>query len=227
MRFTLQLQLAEPGDPTADPTAAWPDERETVAAGTLELTALEEGRETGDDILVFDPTRVTDGIELSDDPLVSLRSQAYSVSVERRSGVGRPRGSLTLRRKDSTFATFQGPMGIRRGLGVALVVLAATPAAATAADVPAGAAWSEATIPSTDGVELHADILRPKKLAPGARTPVILSIGPYFGHAGQTGALGPVQGTSYDPVGPSTGPSDRFLDLIDGRSADGPRLHRS
>ena len=107
-------------------------------------------------------------------------------------------------------------MGIRRGLGVALVVLAAMPAAATAADVPAGAVWSEATIPSTDGVELHADILRPKKLAPGARTPVILSIGPYFSHAGQTGALGPVQGTSYDPVGPSTGPSDRFLDLIDG-----------
>ena len=90
VRFTLQLQLAEPGDPTADPTAAWPAERETVAAGTLELTALEEGRETGDDILVFDPARLTDGIELSDDPLVSLRSQAYSVSVERRSGVGRP-----------------------------------------------------------------------------------------------------------------------------------------
>ena len=42
---------------------------------------------------------------------------------------------------------------------------------------------------------------------------MILAIGPYFGHAGQTGAVGPVQGTSYDPVGPSTGPSDRFHDL--------------
>jgi len=107
-------------------------------------------------------------------------------------------------------------MGIRRGLGIALVVLAAAPAAAGAADVPAGAKWSEATIPSSDGVELHADILRPKGLPPGARTPVILSIGPYFNHAGQTGALGPVQGTSYDPIGPSTGPSDRFLDLVEG-----------
>lgn len=92
VRFTLQLQLAGPDDPTADPTAAWPDDRETVSAGTLELTELELGRETGDDVLVFDPSRVTDGIELSDDPIVPFRSQAYSVSVERRSGVGRPPG---------------------------------------------------------------------------------------------------------------------------------------
>ena len=36
-----------------------------VIAGTLELTGLETERETGGDVLVFDPTRVTDGIELS------------------------------------------------------------------------------------------------------------------------------------------------------------------
>lgn len=90
IRFTLQVQIAAEGDPTADPTAVWPDERETVAVGTLELTELEKGRDTGGDVLVFDPTRVTDGIELSDDPLPSFRSQAYSVSVERRSGAKRP-----------------------------------------------------------------------------------------------------------------------------------------
>ena len=82
--------------------------------------------------------------------------------------------------------------------------------------MPAGADWSQATFPSSDGVKLHADILRPKGLAAGAKTPVILSIGPYFNHAGQTGAVGPVQGTSYDPVGPSEGPSERFLDLVEG-----------
>jgi catalase len=92
VRFGLQVQIAGPGDPTADPTAVWPEERETVVVGNLELTELEEGRETGDDILVFDPSRVTDGIELSDDPLVQFRSQAYSVSVERRSGASRPAG---------------------------------------------------------------------------------------------------------------------------------------
>ena len=97
-----------------------------------------------------------------------------------------------------------------------LAVLAALPAAAHAAPVPAGAEWSQATFPSSGGVKLHADVLRPKRLAPGAKTPVILSIGPYFNHSGQTGPAGPVEGTSYDPVGPPEGPSERFLDFVEG-----------
>jgi catalase len=84
LRFTLELQVAGPGDKVDDPTAVWPDERETVNAGTLELTGLETGRETGGDVLVFDPNRVTDGIEASEDPILKFRSPAYSVSVERR-----------------------------------------------------------------------------------------------------------------------------------------------
>jgi catalase len=90
IRFTLQVQLADEGDPIADPTARWPAEREALAVGTLELTELETGRDTGGDILVFDPTRVTDGVELTDDPIPRFRSQAYSVSVEDRAGVARP-----------------------------------------------------------------------------------------------------------------------------------------
>ena len=35
-------------------------------------------------LLGFDPVRVTDGIELSDDPILQYRSAAYSVSVARR-----------------------------------------------------------------------------------------------------------------------------------------------
>jgi predicted acyl esterase len=88
--------------------------------------------------------------------------------------------------------------------------------AARAADVPEGARWSEATITAPDGTELHADILRPAHLAEDARTPVILSIGPYFNHAGQVGAAGPIQGATYDPVSPPSGPSDRFHDLVEG-----------
>ena len=34
VRFALELQLGEEGDPTDDPTAAWPDERERVVVGT-------------------------------------------------------------------------------------------------------------------------------------------------------------------------------------------------
>ena len=44
----------------------------------------------GDDILVFDPTRVTDGIDLSDDPILRFRPRAYAASVTRRSGVPAP-----------------------------------------------------------------------------------------------------------------------------------------
>jgi catalase len=85
--FRLILTLADPGDPVDDPTAGWPAEREQVEVGRLVLTGPEAGREQEGDVLVFDPTRVVDGIELSDDPILHFRRRAYAVSVERRSGV--------------------------------------------------------------------------------------------------------------------------------------------
>jgi catalase len=88
--FRLVLQLAEADDPIDDPTAAWPAQRETAEAGRLEVTALDRARERDGDVLVFDPVRVVDGIELSDDPVLRFRPSAYSVSVERRSGWPRP-----------------------------------------------------------------------------------------------------------------------------------------
>ena len=71
-----------------------------------------------------------------------------------------------------------------------------------------GALWTEEYFPSSDGsdVVLHADVLRPVNLAPKAKTPVILSVGPYFAHRGQTG----------DDGFTGTGPSERFNDLIEG-----------
>ena len=84
VRFTLELQIAAGGDKVDDPTAVWPADRERVSAGTLELTGLETGRETGGDVLVFDPNRLTDGIEASDDPILKYRTPAYSESVARR-----------------------------------------------------------------------------------------------------------------------------------------------
>jgi catalase len=82
--FRLVVKIAADGDPIDDPTAIWPDDRETVEVGRLELTGPETERERDGDILVFDPTRVTDGIETSDDPILLFRPKAYSVSVERR-----------------------------------------------------------------------------------------------------------------------------------------------
>jgi catalase len=87
VRFSLQLQLAADGDRTDDPTVAWPAQRETVVAGTLELTEVEPRPEAGEAVLVFDPVRVVDGIELSDDPILHARARAYSVSAYRRLGM--------------------------------------------------------------------------------------------------------------------------------------------
>jgi catalase len=89
-RFTLEVQILRDGDPHDDATAGWPDDLETVAAGTLELTGLDTEREKGDDVLVFDPLRLPDGIEPSDDPVLRFRPPAYGVSVQRRSGMPPP-----------------------------------------------------------------------------------------------------------------------------------------
>jgi catalase len=84
VRFTLVLQIAAPGDPINDPSARWPPTRERVTLGTVQLTDLDTERETGDDVLVFDPSRVTSGIELTDDPVLRFRPLAYSDSIRER-----------------------------------------------------------------------------------------------------------------------------------------------
>jgi catalase len=84
IRFTLEVQIAQPTDPVDDPTVAWPKDRQRVRVGVLEIDEPETEREQGGDILVFDPTRVTDGIELSNDPILRFRAPAYSASIARR-----------------------------------------------------------------------------------------------------------------------------------------------
>src|SRR3954451_16181658 len=90
--FRLFVVLAEDGDDPDDPTVAWPEERERIEVGRLELSGPETEREQGDDVLVFDPMRVTDGIEPSEDQILRFRPRAYAVSVERRSGAPIPEG---------------------------------------------------------------------------------------------------------------------------------------
>jgi catalase len=82
--FSVRVQIANPGDSVDDPSAAWPRSRRRVTVGTLSVTGPDTERDRGDDVLVFDPSRVTDGIECSDDPVLAYRPQAYSESVRRR-----------------------------------------------------------------------------------------------------------------------------------------------
>lgn len=83
IRFELVATVAGADDPLDDPTLPWPDEREKVALGTLELTDLMPAEKPGD-VYVFDPMNLVDGIEPSEDKILAARPHAYSVSIERR-----------------------------------------------------------------------------------------------------------------------------------------------
>ena len=71
---------------------------------------------------------------------------------------------------------------------VLILALLGAPASAPAEPPPEGTVWTEAYFPSGDGTMLHADVLRPAQLPPDAKTPVLLTVSPYTGHAeGQAG----------------------------------------
>jgi catalase len=83
--FHLKAQLAEPGDQTKDASQPWPEDRKVVDLGVLTLTKVVSNSAEAEKKLLFVPTNLTPGIELSDDPLPSVRAAAYGVSFGRRS----------------------------------------------------------------------------------------------------------------------------------------------
>src|SRR5580704_6482904 len=83
-KWTLVVTVANPGDPTADPTKAWPADRRKVEAGTLVVNAIEPEPDGPCRDLNFDPTVLPPGMHVSDDPFPAARSAAYAVSFDRR-----------------------------------------------------------------------------------------------------------------------------------------------
>ena len=73
--------IPAPIDPLHNPTANWPESRETVELGTLTVTAVSSAEI---DSMVFDPEELPSGIKPAGDPIFSSRSEAYSVSARRR-----------------------------------------------------------------------------------------------------------------------------------------------
>jgi len=108
--FTLDLQFAKEGDSLGDPSAIWPEDRERVTVGRLELTRPITLEELGDPIMMHDPTRVTDGIEVSpDDQIIALRRGAYMLSVAQRTG-GWQKRSPTLAQQGCPFHSAGSPV---------------------------------------------------------------------------------------------------------------------
>jgi catalase len=84
VQFRLVLQLAAPGDQTNDGSVVWPDDHKIVDLGVITISSVVPDNAAAEQKLAFDPTVLTDGIELSDDPLPTLRSPVYAMSVARR-----------------------------------------------------------------------------------------------------------------------------------------------
>lgn len=83
LKFEIVVQIAAAEDTLDDATVDWPEDRELVLLGQIELTAMapedEEKRR-----IIFDPIPRVDGIEASQDPLLSKRADVYLASGRRR-----------------------------------------------------------------------------------------------------------------------------------------------
>jgi catalase len=84
VEFRLMVQLADDDDPVHDGSLTWPEDRPQVELGRLSVTSVVPDSALAELQLIFDPIRLVDGIELSDDPLPTIRSRVYSVSYGRR-----------------------------------------------------------------------------------------------------------------------------------------------
>ena len=84
VRFRVLVQVAGPGDTVDDATVHWPESREQVELGTIELTAVVPDSLAQQKHIIFDPIPRLDGIEASADPLLELRAAIYLISGRRR-----------------------------------------------------------------------------------------------------------------------------------------------
>ena len=83
-RWTMVVTVAKPGDPTADPTVAWPADRRSIEVGTLIAQHVQAERNGPCRDINFDPSVLPSGMRTSDDPFPAARSSAYAKSYDLR-----------------------------------------------------------------------------------------------------------------------------------------------
>jgi catalase len=80
----ISLQIANEQDIKNDPTVVWPEDRQIVELGVLEIeNIMENGAEYAKNTM-FNPLALTDGISASDDPVLLARPGAYALSFQKR-----------------------------------------------------------------------------------------------------------------------------------------------
>jgi catalase len=87
LRWRLIVTIGEPQDEVRDATVAWPADRRTIDTGTVVLDSIATESAGNARDVNFDPLVLPDGIEPSEDPLLSARSAVYAASFRRRAGV--------------------------------------------------------------------------------------------------------------------------------------------
>ena len=81
----MKAKLASPSDTTKDPSQPWPDSDEVIELGLLTIDKPVPDSLDAQKMLLFLPGQLTEGIEISDDPMIEIRNGAYAESFSRRS----------------------------------------------------------------------------------------------------------------------------------------------
>ncbi len=83
-RFKVVVQVAADDDVSDDATVHWPETRELLEFGTLEINHLLPESLAKQQRIIFDPIPRVEGIEPSADPLLELRAAVYLLSGRER-----------------------------------------------------------------------------------------------------------------------------------------------
>ena len=83
VKLDMYAQLAGQNDVIDDPSTAWPDTRERVLLGVLEIKKLSSNSPEQDKALIFIPDNLPEGIETAD-PMLDFRGKAYPISQKGR-----------------------------------------------------------------------------------------------------------------------------------------------
>jgi catalase len=88
--FDLAWQMPEKGDKLDDASTAWPDTRHQVILGTIYLTLALPDSEAAEKQLALNPLNLTDGVDMTDDPLLRARGATYALGASQRGVVAAP-----------------------------------------------------------------------------------------------------------------------------------------
>ena len=84
VQFRILVQVANAEDTVDDATVHWPESREQIELGSVELTQAVQETLAEQKHIIFDPIPRVDGIATSADPLLELRAAIYLISGRRR-----------------------------------------------------------------------------------------------------------------------------------------------